>query len=67
MTRDLFNSVSNHGDKKDWIDTRKCDLRDEVMFQELRRNAMKVQKHKKHFKQVGCTKLCNWLKVKNDQ
>lgn len=47
MTSDLFNSVSNHGDKRDWIDTRKCDLRDEVMFKELRGNARKVQKHKK--------------------
>lgn len=48
MTSDLFNSVSNHGDKRDWIDTRKCDLRDEVMFKELRGNARKVQKHKKN-------------------
>lgn len=49
MTCDLFNSVSNHWDTKDWMDTRKCNLRDEVMFKELRGNAMKVQKHKKHF------------------
>lgn len=50
MTCDLFNSVSNEGDKKDWIDARKWDLRDEVIFKELRGNAMKVHKHKKHFK-----------------